>query len=238
MWDEDEANGVLNDFDLAKLVGQCMPRGQIKVTGTLPFMALELLTTEGMQVQIPSLYRHEVESFTWVLIYLCYSVTKRNDGEFALIVNEYIKKWFTNIDPELIQSAKINLDALWASQDMRPLLYAKFAPLARVLHIFWKTRYLERELALQKYKRAEQLKANTAPAIVSSGRRSAPAPEPYKEASDETTWEDLVQEHSLTLDKENLTSLERLWKSYEAAKWPKPILILDEDDYVFPALTL
>jgi len=228
MWDKDEDDGVLNDFDLAKPVSL-----GVEITGTLPFMALELLTEEGMQGQIPSLYRHEAESLTWVLIYLCYSITKREDGQFALIVNDHIKKWFTHTNPEPIQLAKLALSALWNTQDLRPLLYAKSLPLARVL-IFWKTRYLTRELAIQNYTYAVLLEEDPLPAIGHLVALSVPVPEPYKEPADETTWEELVRQHARTLDKKAFAYLERLWNTYDATQWPTTFDTLERNENVAP----
>ena len=46
MWDRSEKKGVLNDFDLPTLVSQN------EIADTFPFMALDLLTTEGMAGEI------------------------------------------------------------------------------------------------------------------------------------------------------------------------------------------
>jgi hypothetical protein len=63
--------GVLNDFDLSST--QDTPSGQER-TGTVPFMALHLLTKKGLSGQVKHLYQHDAESFIWVLtwISICY----------------------------------------------------------------------------------------------------------------------------------------------------------------------
>ncbi|KIJ62095.1 hypothetical protein HYDPIDRAFT_30647 [Hydnomerulius pinastri MD-312] len=64
--------GVLNDFDLAPLPsedGTRCPRGN-KRPGTLPFMAIDLLIPEGQAGQTAHLYRHDLESFIWVLTWI------------------------------------------------------------------------------------------------------------------------------------------------------------------------
>ncbi|KAH7908115.1 hypothetical protein BJ138DRAFT_1181988 [Hygrophoropsis aurantiaca] len=68
-----EVVGVLNDFDLASLVSKGQPKGPQgnQRTGTPPFMALELLTPEGLKGEIEHLYRHDLESFFWVLVFFC-----------------------------------------------------------------------------------------------------------------------------------------------------------------------
>jgi hypothetical protein len=62
--------GVLNDYDLAHLDGRSRPSGTER-TGTMPFMALDLLTDEAWEGKITRLYRHDCESFAWVLLWIC-----------------------------------------------------------------------------------------------------------------------------------------------------------------------
>ena len=60
--------GVLNDFDLATVAPDSMGN---ECTGTLPFMALELLSKKGQEGEIKHLYAHDAESFVWVLTWVC-----------------------------------------------------------------------------------------------------------------------------------------------------------------------
>ncbi|KAG2124974.1 hypothetical protein BD769DRAFT_856656 [Suillus cothurnatus] len=57
--------GVLNDFDLSST--RDSPSGQER-TGTIAFMAIELLSKEGTDKH---LYRHNAELFIWVLTWVC-----------------------------------------------------------------------------------------------------------------------------------------------------------------------
>jgi serine/threonine protein kinase len=69
----DKANnctGVLNDFDLAHVRGNDQPSGTER-TGTIPFMALDLLTEDAWAGKVERLYRHDCESFAWVLLWIC-----------------------------------------------------------------------------------------------------------------------------------------------------------------------
>ncbi|KAG0706458.1 hypothetical protein DFH29DRAFT_1022318 [Suillus ampliporus] len=61
--------GVLNDYDLSSLATAFGPQGNER-TGTVPFMALDLLTPEGQQGNVKHLYRHDLESFVWVLAWV------------------------------------------------------------------------------------------------------------------------------------------------------------------------
>ena len=69
MWDNCKEKAVLSDFDLTK-TSKSKLTCQNDIKGTLPFIALDLLTVEGMTDEIAPLYRHELASFTWGFIYL------------------------------------------------------------------------------------------------------------------------------------------------------------------------
>ena len=71
MYNEKNKHGVLNDFDLSTIMnpGDRNPNRQgLERTGTLPFMAVELLQNEGFDGKVPRRYEHELESFSWVLV--------------------------------------------------------------------------------------------------------------------------------------------------------------------------
>ncbi len=71
MYDKlNENRGILNDFDLAHLADRDPPSG-LERTGTMPFMALDLLTDEAWEGGVKRLYRHDCESFAWVLLWIC-----------------------------------------------------------------------------------------------------------------------------------------------------------------------
>jgi hypothetical protein len=60
--------GVLNDYDLSSLETSAQgPQGDER-TGTILFMAVDLLTQTGQQGEKQHLYRHDLESFMWVLV--------------------------------------------------------------------------------------------------------------------------------------------------------------------------
>ncbi|KAG2341860.1 hypothetical protein BDR05DRAFT_1060724 [Suillus weaverae] len=62
--------GVLNDYDLSSLANAVGPQGNER-TGTVPFMALDLLTPEAQRGEVKHLYRHDLESFMWCFIWVC-----------------------------------------------------------------------------------------------------------------------------------------------------------------------
>ncbi|KAG2070795.1 hypothetical protein BDR04DRAFT_1053775 [Suillus decipiens] len=61
--------GVLNDYDLSSLANVAGPQGNER-TGTVPFMALELLTPSAQRGEVKHLYRHDLESFMWVFAWI------------------------------------------------------------------------------------------------------------------------------------------------------------------------
>ncbi|KAG2360647.1 hypothetical protein BDR07DRAFT_1610637 [Suillus spraguei] len=69
-WKDGKRIGVLNDYDLSSLADDSGPRGNER-TGTVPFMARELLTMEGQRGEVKHLYRHDLESFMWVFAWIC-----------------------------------------------------------------------------------------------------------------------------------------------------------------------
>ncbi|KAG1893862.1 uncharacterized protein F5891DRAFT_1256933 [Suillus fuscotomentosus] len=68
-WKDDKRIGVLNDYDLSSLADDLGPRGNER-TGTVPFMALDLLTEEGQRGEVKHLYRHDLESFMWCFAWI------------------------------------------------------------------------------------------------------------------------------------------------------------------------
>ncbi|KAF9218530.1 hypothetical protein BS17DRAFT_791204 [Gyrodon lividus] len=70
--------GVLNDFDLASVRGD--GRSGNERTGTIPFMAIELLEPDGQSGRVDHTYRHDMESFIWVFIWICFQYS---DGKMV-----------------------------------------------------------------------------------------------------------------------------------------------------------
>ncbi|KAG1883292.1 hypothetical protein F4604DRAFT_1920496 [Suillus subluteus] len=68
-WKDGKRIGVLNDYDLSSLANVQGPQGNER-TGTVPFMARELLTEEGQRGKVKHLYRHDLESFIWVFAWI------------------------------------------------------------------------------------------------------------------------------------------------------------------------
>jgi serine/threonine protein kinase len=69
--------GVLNDFDLVYITG--WPARGGRRTGTVAFMALDLLTEKAIKHRFARLYRHDAESLIWVLAWVCLIIEVNDD---------------------------------------------------------------------------------------------------------------------------------------------------------------
>ncbi|KAF8808817.1 hypothetical protein BYT27DRAFT_7136869, partial [Phlegmacium glaucopus] len=90
MYDPDLKCGVLTDFDLS--IFQWEPRViGTDPTGTIPFMAIDLLTEAYWQGLTKCLYRHELEAFIWILPY---TFLLYRDG--LRLRNKHVDPWRTS----------------------------------------------------------------------------------------------------------------------------------------------
>ena len=79
MYDPESKCGVLTDFDLSLREPRVSGTDR---TGTVPFMAIDLLTDEYWEGTIKRYYYHELESFIWVIVFvfLLYQDGKRQSN--------------------------------------------------------------------------------------------------------------------------------------------------------------
>jgi len=98
--------GVLNDYDLSSLANAQSPQGNER-TGTIPFMALDLLTEKGQRGEVQHLYRHDLESFMWVLVWVAW---RYKDGQLLPRKIRPLDKWATVDAEQCDQEKKTFLD--------------------------------------------------------------------------------------------------------------------------------
>jgi len=93
----DEPIGILNDFDLATWVDH--PTANNDRTGTIPFMAIDLLEG-GFEDCRPRLYRHDMESFVWVLAYITVATImyKGDTIKISPLSTSTVDTWFKDDD--------------------------------------------------------------------------------------------------------------------------------------------
>ena len=80
---DSQGRGILYDWDLCHVRHR---KHHQERTGTIPFMALDLLTQRYWNGQIQRLYWHDLEAFIWILpwVFLQYDGQKLSDKpEFA-----------------------------------------------------------------------------------------------------------------------------------------------------------
>ena len=103
MYKEENKYGVLNDFDLSTIMkpGDRNPNRQgLERTGTLPFMAVQLLEDEGFDGKVPRRYDHELESFAWVLVWVSRCVVSGEEYEPP----QRLKEWLGHNNDEVYKS--------------------------------------------------------------------------------------------------------------------------------------
>ncbi|KAF8875297.1 hypothetical protein BD779DRAFT_1563794 [Infundibulicybe gibba] len=107
MYDEISKRGILNDFDLALLRIHRSPSGTER-TGTMPFMALDLLEKPAWNGEVRREYRHDAESFAWVLLWIC--CTYRNGKELPIRpLQGFIQRDFnTTYEKKLAMSRRLD----------------------------------------------------------------------------------------------------------------------------------
>ena len=90
MCNENMKSGILIDYDFSSSRRQPRMPGTDR-TGTIPFMAVELLTDEYWNGSIERLYRHELEAFIWILpfVFLRYQNGKSQRGTL-------VDQWMTS----------------------------------------------------------------------------------------------------------------------------------------------
>ncbi|KIK41002.1 hypothetical protein CY34DRAFT_806607 [Suillus luteus UH-Slu-Lm8-n1] len=89
--------GVLIKFDFSS-----SPSGQ-ECAGTVPFMAVELLTPGAIEGQTKHLYRHDAVSFIWVLTWVC---LRYEDGKL-LCTDRPLDEWL-KVDIETCRKEKLD----------------------------------------------------------------------------------------------------------------------------------
>ncbi|RDB14846.1 hypothetical protein Hypma_016375 [Hypsizygus marmoreus] len=94
MYNPQTGLGVLNDFDLATLDD----KEATDRTGTVPFMALDLLCDQYYEGKIRRRYRHDLEAFVWVLFWVIFSNTGTQEHR------DLLERWNTSLYQQCYES--------------------------------------------------------------------------------------------------------------------------------------
>jgi hypothetical protein len=201
MRDDARKAAIPDDFDLARFANRAGASGQDN-TGTLPFMALDLLSEEGLCGEIPRRYRHEAESFAWSLICLYFATVEDKNGKNHTRDPHPLRRWFE--DWEASHAAKIALG--WRNHNFSgvPLVSPNTRDLACALHGYWLDRYSEQ------FPHPAKRKDHSRPF---PGTFNVPASTiadpPYEEPEDDRVFLDLLVEHDDALV---IQPLEDTWR--------------------------
>ena len=90
MYSTEHQCGVLSDYDLAILLDGSGVRGTDR-TGTVTFMAIDLLDKKYWDGLIKRQYHHELEAFVWVLPFVFLRYQDR-----AAVPNTIVEEWMTS----------------------------------------------------------------------------------------------------------------------------------------------
>jgi hypothetical protein len=112
----------------------------------MPFLALDLLNEEAFKGLVQRRYRHDAESFTWCLIYICICMIKDKNGRIGTLSPHPLSSWFTNMDACLGSKINLKLHEFPLHQNIHSIV--------STLHINWKKRFnrqdeLNHELSLR-----------------------------------------------------------------------------------------
>ncbi|KAK0202170.1 hypothetical protein DFS33DRAFT_1265333, partial [Desarmillaria ectypa] len=119
--------GVLNDFDLSTL-RDATAASSLQRTGTLPYMAYELLVNDKNGNPPKHLYRHDVESIFHVILLLCCRyklVTTQKSSENEILQRTKVPSRFDSwykLDREALNDRKGN----FFLKDARPMVNSGF----------------------------------------------------------------------------------------------------------------
>jgi len=137
MCDPVTKRGVLNDFDLARFGAPDRTPSAKDNTGTLPFLALDLLNKRALDGLVKRLYRHDAESFAWCLIYICICMGKDHEGRIGTLDPHPLSSWFLDTAHCLFSKTTLDEQGLL---DKFPL-HQMTKPLVTELYHYWKVRY-------------------------------------------------------------------------------------------------
>ena len=187
MYDPVTKRGVLNDFDLARMGGPDRKPSAKNNTGTLPFLALDLLDKSAFNGKVRPLYRHEAESFAWCLICICISMGNF-DGQIRTIYPHPLSPWFVNMDTCL--SSKITLSRGGLLDEIP--YHQRSKPLAERLYNYWMDRY-DKQRAAERFRKANTV-SDTFPMEFRAKRKIALKMEEYEEPSKYESFRQVYQE--------------------------------------------
>jgi len=130
---EGKPEGVLNDYDLASW--DKFPTTNNDRTGTIPFMSLEMLDG-GLEKRIPRLYRHDAESFVWVLTYATIIELQYSGHSVKISRPMFVEPWFSG-DQQNHLSSKRSLNGHYGRRYKVTEPHEQYVTTIRSLIDYW-----------------------------------------------------------------------------------------------------
>ena len=140
MYDTSATNGpvgVVNDFDLATWVDHSTTNNDR--TGTIPFMAIDMLDG-GLDDRIPRLYRHDMESFIWVLAYITVANIEYKDRNIKISPRRRVEAWFkdnTQADRDAHISSKQSFHSAYGGKQAVSGRYHHYIDIVQQMIQYW-----------------------------------------------------------------------------------------------------
>ncbi|KAG6846751.1 hypothetical protein H0H93_012101, partial [Arthromyces matolae] len=123
--------GILNDWDIAsdevdEPICRSQPRLSHRILGTIPFMARDLLVAHGTPP--PHLYRHDLESFFYILVWAAVNYDFGADDPRKLI-DPVIAEW----DADTLKGAKALKSHFICDPPTMAMVIERVQPRCRIL---------------------------------------------------------------------------------------------------------
>jgi hypothetical protein len=168
---------VKNDFEPGS-------QGRAQSTGMLPFLALDLPNEGAPGGTVRRLYRHDAESFTWCLIYICVCKSKDQNRQIGTLSPHPLSSWFTNMDACLGSKINLKLHEFPLHQNIHSIV--------STLHINWTKRYARQledntnlHVSLTQTRAEEGVGGVPLPSDLIEPEGTVQTTEPYQELSDQ-----------------------------------------------------
>ena len=130
--------GILNDFDLATWVDHSTTNNDR--TGTIPFVAIDLLDG-GLQGRVPRLYRHDMESFIWVLAYITVARVRYDNSVIGIfLLPGPVDAWFkdgTTSDRNTHVESKLHFHSNYGLKQPVSGRYRDYTNVVKKMILYW-----------------------------------------------------------------------------------------------------
>ncbi|KAL1738645.1 hypothetical protein HDZ31DRAFT_69780 [Schizophyllum fasciatum] len=146
--------GVLSDWDVAIDMSELQTHTGFEVTRTVPFMAIDLLSEEALSGQVKHLYRHDLESMFYILVWVlfCYK-----DGYRLHPLPSKFDEWTQSTMAHCVDSKTSLLRRGWKSTAATHSWGLVERRIAERWRMYFETAYASRESANARWREARDI---------------------------------------------------------------------------------